>query len=237
MASLPELPSSLFCVAGGTTEEIGFFADITTDQIFSCFQKNYFSSAYITNALLRRWLQEPSDPAIVRHIVFTGSTAAFVAIPGYAAYTPTKTALRALADTLRQEMLLYEKQQAIQVHCSYPGTFWTQALVDEQKKKPELCKVLEGSNDPQDGMTPEAVAAGIIAGVKRGEVCITLDFQTQLLLNNMRGPSVPNKFIWEWVLGFIASLVWPFYRRSWDRTTVRYGLKHGSQKSMNEGGG
>jgi 3-dehydrosphinganine reductase len=226
VASLRELPSSLFCVAGGTAEEVGFFADITTDQIFSCFQKNYFSSAYITHALLQRWLEKPADPAVIRHIAFTGSTAAFVAVPGYIAYTPTKTALRALADTLRQEVLLYKAQQTIQVHCSYPGTITTETLADEQKRKPELCKLLEGSEDPKNCMTPEAVATGIVAGVERGDFCIIFDFETNLLLNNMRGPSPPNTYVWDWILGFIVSLVWPFFRRSWDRTTVQYGLKH-----------
>ncbi len=223
--SLPVLPSTLFCVAGGAADGMGFFADITTDQIHSSFQTNYFSSAYITHAVLRRWLQQPPDPAIVRHIAFTASTAAFVALPGYVAYTPTKTALRALADILRQEVLMYKKQQTIQVHCSYPHTILTDSFIEEQKKKPELCKVLEGSDDSQNGMTPEAVARGIIAGVDRGDHCITLDFETHLLLNNMRGPSVPNTFIWDWLLGFIASLVWPFFRRSWDRKTVQYGSK------------
>lgn len=226
VASLTEIPSSVFCVAGGTSEEVGFFADISTDQIFSCFQKNYFSSAYITHALLQLWLKHPTDHSIVRHIIFTSSTAAFVALPGYVAYTPTKTALRALADTLRQEVLLYQKQQTIEVHCSYPGTIMTEALVEEQKRKPALCKTLEGSDDPKKSMTPQAVATGIIAGVERGEFCITLDFDTRLLLNNMRGPSPPNTYITDWVLGFIASLVWPNFRRAWDRTTLKYGLKH-----------
>jgi 3-dehydrosphinganine reductase len=223
---LPVLPSTLFCVAGRAADDLGFFADITTDQIHSCFQKNYFSSAYITHAVLQRWLEQPPDPAIVRHIVFTASTAAFVALPGYVAYTPTKTALRALADTLRLEVLLYKEQQTIQVHCSYPNTILGDSFTEEQEKKPELCKVLEGSEDPQSGLTPEAVAKGIIAGVDRGDHCITFDFETHLLLNNMRGPSVPNTFIWDWLLGFIASLVWPFFRRSWDRKTVQYGSKH-----------
>ena len=226
VATLTELPSSLFCVAGGAAEELGFFADISTDQISACFQKNYFSSAYVTHALLQRWLKHPTDPSIVRHIVFTNSTAALVALPGYVAYTPTKTALRALADTLRQEVLLYKSQQAIEVHCSFPGTITTEAFMDEQERKPMLCKTLEGSNDPKKSMTPQAVAKGIIAGVERGEFFITLDFDTRLLLNNMRGPSPPDTFITDWLLGFIASLVWPFFRKSWDRTTVQYGLNH-----------
>lgn len=223
--TLTEIPSSLFCVAGGTSEELGFFADISTDQISGCFQKNYFSSVYITHALLQRWLKYPADSSIVRHIVFTNSTAAFVAIPGYIAYTPAKTALRALADTLRQEVLLYQKEQTIEVHCSYPGTITTETFFDEQKMKPALSKTLEGSNDPKKSMTPQAAATGIIAGVDRGDFCIILDFETRFLFNNMRGPTPSNTFIADWVLGFIASLVWPFIRRMWDRTTVQYGLK------------
>lgn len=212
-------------MAGGTAEEIGFFANITTDQIFSCFQKNYFSSVYITHALLKRWLETP-DPAIVRHIVFTNSTAALVAIPGYVAYTPTKTALRALADTLRQEILLY--QQKIQIHCSYPGSITTETFLKEQEAKPALCKTLEGSGNPKNIMTAEAVVKGILGGIERGDFCITLDSDTRLLLNNMRGPSPPNTYLWDWIIGVAASLIWPFYRRSWDRQTVQYGLKHGA---------
>lgn len=157
--------------------------------------------------------------------MFTNSTAAFVALPGYIAYTPTKTALRALADTLRQEVLLYQKQQIIEVHCSYPNTITTETFEKEQKIKPALSKTLEGSNDPKKSMTPQAAATGIIAGVERGEFCIILDFETRLLFSNMRGPSPPNTFIIDWVLSFIVSLVWPFIRKSWDRTTVQYGLK------------
>lgn len=182
-------------MTGGASEEVGFFADITTDQIFSCFRKNYFSSAYITHALLKRWLKKQADPAIFRHILFTNSTAAFVAIPGYVAYTPTKTALRALADTLRQEMLLYEPQQKIQIHCSYPGSITTEAFAEEQKRKPTLCKDLEGSEDSKNCMISEAVATGLITGLERGDFCITLDSDTRLLLNNMRGPSPPNIFV------------------------------------------
>lgn len=178
---------------------------------------------YITHALLKRWLETP-DVTIVRHIIFTNSTAALVALPGYVAYTPTKTALRALADTLRQEILLY--QQKIQIHCSYPGSTITETFLKEQEAKPALCKTLEGSENPKNCMTPEAVVKGIISGVERGDFCITMDSDTRLLLNNMRGPSPPNTYLWDWVLGFVASLVLPFYRRSWDRQTVQYGLKH-----------
>lgn len=214
----------MFCVAGGCAEEVGFFADISPQQIVSCFDKNYFSAAFVAHSFIRQWINQPknSEP---RHLIFTGSTAAFVAIPGYVAYTPTKTALRALADTLRQEVLMYESRACIKVHCSFPGTIFTDSFEKEQQNKPELCKQLEGSDDKKNGMTAEAVARGILEGVKKNEYLITLDMQTRLLLNNMRGPSPAETYLWDWVLGFVCSLVWPIFRGFFDRKTRVYGRK------------
>lgn len=221
LTGLSDLPSILFCVAGGAGDEIGFFVDLTPDQLRSGFTKNYFSAAFITQSLMRRWVKQPESPQpSPRHIVLTGSTAAFLALPGYVAYTPTKTALRALADTIRQEALMYP--QDIRVHCSFPGTIFTDSFYEEQKRKPLLTKKLEGSDNPKDGMTAEAVASATMAGLHRGEFLIPIDFQTKLLLNNMRGPSPPNHGLLDWLLGFLVSLVWPFFRRSFDRRTKAY---------------
>lgn len=221
--SLKRLPSALFCVAGGTAEEVGFFADISCDQIRSCFEKNYFAAAYITNALLKRWVASPTK-SITRHVVFTASTAAFVSLPGYAAYAPTKTATRALADTLRQEVLLYQGEQDIRVHCSFPGTIYTDSFYQEQERKPALCKQLEGSEDPSTGLSAAAVADITLAGLKKGNFFITMDLDTAVLLNNMRGPSPRDMPVWDWLLGFVGSLVWPFYRRTFDQKTIKHGM-------------
>ncbi|KAL8642819.1 MAG: hypothetical protein Q9228_000515 [Teloschistes exilis] len=216
--SLSTPPSILFCVAGGASGELGFFADLTPAQLHSCFEKNYFSAAFITHSLLRRWLKEPVGiQHQQRHIVFTASTAAFVAVPGYAAYTPTKAALRALADTIRQEVLMYS--QDVRVHCSFPGTIFTDTFYEEQRQKPTLTKQIEGSDNPTDGMTAGAVSKSLFAGLSKDHYLITTDYQTWLLLNNMRGPSPPNNGILEWLVRLIASLVWPFCRLTFDRQT------------------
>ena len=208
-------------MAGGAADEMGFFIDLKADQLRSCFIKNYFSAAFITQSLMRRWVKQPeSSQPSPRHIVLTGSTAAFVALPGYVAYTPTKTALRALADTIRQEALMYPRD--IRVHCSFPGTIFTDTFYEEQKSKSILTKKLEGSDNPNDGMSAEAVASATMAGLRRDEFLIPLDFQTRLLLNNMRGPSPPNHGLLDWLLGFLVSLVWPFIRMSMDRQTKAY---------------
>ncbi|PKY07597.1 hypothetical protein P168DRAFT_316087 [Aspergillus campestris IBT 28561] len=52
---IPKLWSShrFFCAAGGASEEFGFFADITADSIRGCMDKNFFSSAFITYAVMK----------------------------------------------------------------------------------------------------------------------------------------------------------------------------------------
>lgn len=68
--------------------------------------------------------RKPPADNQTRHLVFTASAAAFIGFPGYIAYAPSKTATSALADTLRQEVLLYKSQLEICVACSFPGTFY-----------------------------------------------------------------------------------------------------------------
>jgi 3-dehydrosphinganine reductase len=223
IVSLPEPPSILFCCAGGTATEIGFFADITTDDIRTCMERNYFAAAYIAHAVMKQWLAKLPAQNQTRHLIFTASTAALIGLPGYVAYAPTKTATRALADTLRQEALLYKSQQEIHVHCSFPGTFYTDQWLEEQIRKPALLKELEGTNTENCGLTAAKIAEITISGLKQGRFFITMDMETELLLNNMRGPSPRYWSVWEWLVGLVASLVWPIFRIMHDRRTAQYG--------------
>lgn len=184
--------------------------------------KNYVSSAYIAQAVMKRWVyptlkQKPGDDTDIRHLVFTASTAALVSVPGYAAYSPTKAAIRALADTLRQEVLMYRSICSIKVHCSFPGTIYTESFFQEQKLKPQLCKQIEGTVDNQGGMLAAKVACLTLQGLDKGQFFITPDFQTRVLLNSMRGPSPREYSIIDWIIGFIGSLVWPFLRLYFDQ--------------------
>ncbi|PYH91584.1 putative steroid dehydrogenase [Aspergillus ellipticus CBS 707.79] len=231
ISTLDPLPTILFCVAGGTADEIGFFADIPSHSIKTCMDRNYLGAAYISHALLRRWLREPpAQPptqAPTRHLIFTASTAAFLGLPGYAAYTPSKVATRALADTLRSEVLLYRSQQEIRVHCSFPGTIYTDSFVQEQLGKPALLKELEGSEGNGGGLSAGKVAERTIQGLKQGRFFITMDWDTELLLNNMRGPSPRFWSVLDWLIGFLAALVWPIVRGRWDSRIGAYGRENG----------
>ncbi|PYI12632.1 NAD(P)-binding protein [Aspergillus sclerotiicarbonarius CBS 121057] len=223
--------SALFCTAGGTDEEIGHFTDISATSIQGCMEKNYLTTAYITHAVMKVWkaelelAEEPSRVQQSRHIVFTASTAALVAVPGYAAYSPSKAAIRSLADMLRLESLMYSPAGSIQVHCSFPGTFYTDSFYREQSRKPDLCKELEGTVNDEGGLTAGEVAQRILAGLDAGCYFIPTDLQTRLLLNNMRGPSPRDSPLIDWFMGLAASFIWPFIGTYFDWRVARYGQR------------
>lgn len=60
-------------------------------------------------------------------IVFVSSMAGLIGVAGYAAYSPTKFALRGLADSLRNELKMYD----IDVHIYLPGNIDTPGFVTE----------------------------------------------------------------------------------------------------------
>ncbi len=209
---------------------MGFLVDMKPEGLISCLEVNYYAAIFITQAILKLWVSKATI-SHTRHIVFVSSNAAFVSIPGYIAYTPTKAAIRAFADTLRQELLLYGGKDVYQVHCAYPGTFISESFLAEQETKPELTKMLEGSNMPEDELiakteSAESVAKKILKGMQGGDFFITTDLEGSLLLNNMRGPSPRDHVFLDLLLAFLALIVWPFVRRDFDTKTVKYGRTH-----------
>ncbi|KAE9370399.1 NAD(P)-binding protein [Stipitochalara longipes BDJ] len=222
------IPDHLFCVAGGTSpEQIGFLADMKPEGLISCMEINYYTAIFIAQVVLKLWVSN-AQTSHSRHITFVSSNAAFVSIPGYIAYTPTKVAIRAFADTLRQELLLYGGKDAYQVHCAYPGCFISESFLAEAANKPELTKMIEGSNMPEDQLvskteSAQSVARKILKGLQRGNFFVTVDLEGALLLNNMRGPSPRDHVFMDLLLLFLALIVWPFVRRNFDGKTAKYG--------------
>ena len=85
---------------------------------------------------------------------------------GYTPYTPTKTALRALSESLSQKILLYASHTApIRTHCVLPGTIFTPGLEIENSTKPGITKQLEES---EGGQTAEEVALETLRGLEGG---------------------------------------------------------------------
>lgn len=156
----------------------------------------------------------PSN-ASPRRIIFCSSVLAFLGMAGYSQYSPAKSALRCLTDTLRQEGILY----GVKVHCAFLATVYTPGFEKEQLTKPELTKELEGVDQ---GQTPETVALRMIKNLEKGRFFITTEIIGDLLKNNMRGPTPRNSIITDTIYGYIASIIFPFVSMTHDRIVRKY---------------
>ena len=99
-------------------------------------ETNYFTSAYVAHAILRSWLGKGTErktevdkgrePALPRHLIFTSSIACLFPCVGYSMYAPAKCALRGLADSLSQEINLYNgsthANSPVRIQLVLPGT-------------------------------------------------------------------------------------------------------------------
>jgi 3-dehydrosphinganine reductase len=59
-------------------------------------------------------------------------------------------------------------------------------------------------------------------GLNEGRFFITTDFETAILLNNMRDPSPRDTAFVDMLLSLLAFFIWPFVRRSFDKATIKY---------------
>ncbi|PSN60061.1 NAD(P)-binding protein [Corynespora cassiicola Philippines] len=236
----PRLADIVYCVAGGTATQCGFLTDIDATDLDSCMRNNYFTSAYSAQSIFKIWTEDdtkaaPAKTPKLRQIVFINSAGAFVGLPGYTAYTPSKCAVRALADTLRMEAIRHSGPASrYTVHCAFPSNFITGAFMEEQKKKPELTKQIEGTTGSLEELqkrfpSAEEVACKIIAAVGKGEFAICDDsFESALLFSNMIGPSPKRGLgIVDSLLAVIVGLfVWPILRRQWDAKCKKDGEEY-----------
>ena len=197
---------------------------------------NYFSAAYIAHAFLQPWLQKsPSAPtptsnsAPAKHIVFTSSLAAFYPLAGYGPYTPSKTALRALSDTLSQELLLYKSYCDIRTHILFPGTIFSPGLEKENLTKPAITKKLEESDG---GQTADEVAAAAVKGLERGEELITPSgIMGYAMKVGMLGSSKRNGWlVLDTLTSWVVQIVMVVVRWDMDGTVRKWGSERLGRK-------
>ncbi|XDG09181.1 hypothetical protein ABKA04_008796 [Annulohypoxylon sp. FPYF3050] len=227
----PRIADILYCSAGGNHAENGFLADIEAKDLDNCMKNNYYSSAYAAKSLIDIWIADDkkgsSQGAQPQHrqIIFINSAAAFLGIPGSIAYTPAKCAVRALADTLRMEVLRYNcPASTYTIHCAFPADFVSPGFVLEQKTKTPLTKRIQGLDRPFEELearfpSSEKVASLIIAAVDRGDFIICEDsFAASALFTNMTGPSPKRGLgIVDSIMGLLVGwVVWPVLRRRWE---------------------
>lgn len=215
-------PDIVWCVAGMSRPEL--FLDMDVSSIRRTMDINFFGAAEMAHAILKVWLA-PDFPveSQPRHLIMTGSTILYFTIAGYASYSPSKSAMRSLADTLSHEVLLYP--QNVKVHLVVPGTILSAGFEREMTTKPAVTKFLE-EVDPQQ--TPDEVAKGAIAGLEKGHYMITVNWLGNLMRWGGLGGSLRNNWFVDTFMVIITFLIiWPIFHMDILGKTRNYGKKHG----------
>ncbi|KAH9473916.1 hypothetical protein Pst134EA_000972 [Puccinia striiformis f. sp. tritici] len=197
-----KVPDHVFSCTGGAAGILGFFIELTPEQLKHSVDVNYWTAVWTARAAGRRMAKQ----GVRGSIVLTSSVLGFFAIPGYSAYTAIKHAIRGLAESLRIEFLLYN----INVHCYFPATIYSPGFEEEQKSKPELTKIIEGADE---GLTPEDCALRLVRGIEKGHVMITSDPIGHLFRNSMRGMSPVSNYILDPIFAAIAPIGIPIWRK------------------------
>ena len=167
-----------------------------------------------------------------RHLIFTASFLALYSFAGYAAYSPTKAALRSLSDTLSHEMKLYEgaypSRPRVRLHTLFPAAILNEAYEAENKIKSDLTKKLE---EDDVGQSPDVCARVCIAGLERGDELVTTTWLTRLFVGPVLGGSLRN---WPWMglldtfFAWLMSFVMVFVRWDFDGKARKWGRENGA---------
>lgn len=200
------VPDHVFSCTGGAAGILGFFIELTPEQLQQSVNTNYWTAVWTARAAARRMAKQ----GVRGSIVLTSSVLGFFALPGYSAYTAVKHAVRGLAESLRIEFLLYN----INVHCYFPATIYTPGFEEEQKTKPELTKLIEGADE---GLPPEECARRLIKGLEKGHTMITSDPIGHLFRNSMRGMSPVSNYILDPIFSAVGQIAIPIWRKITER--------------------
>lgn len=195
-------PDIVWCIAGLATPHL--WVDAPLEEARRNMDVNYWGNAEMSHAILNEWLA-PTAPIEdePKHFIFTSSVVAFYSVCGYAPYAPAKAAIRVLADTLAQEVLLYP--QKVKIHVVFPGTIQSAGLETENITKPEITHILE-EDDPVQ--SPDVVAKAAISGLEKGQFFVTVAWLGHLMKWGSMSGSPRNNWFIETIMSFVATLAW-----------------------------
>jgi 3-dehydrosphinganine reductase len=173
----------------------GYFQEIQPQVFHHLMEINYFGTLHMVRAVLPGMLERGSG-----HIINICSAGGFVTGPGYAAYSPTKYAVRGFSDALRAEL----KPRGLRVSLVFPPDTATHQLAYEKRLKSPALQYL--SDHASIGpfrlglLSAEEVARTTIRGVKRGSYIIL--------------PGTGNYVLYH-LIRLLGNLVYPMVDDQW----------------------
>lgn len=146
-----------------------YFDAVPLEAFEQAMATNYFGTLHAIHAVL---------PAMERrrrgHLVLISSGAGLIGIYGYAAYSPTKFAVRGLGESLRAEL----RPRGIRVSVVYPPDTDTPQLDQERRTKPPETQMISSRART---WSADGVAWTIVRGIQRGAFTITPGVEMTLL--------------------------------------------------------
>ena len=145
----------------------GYVQEMPLEIFHDMMDLDYFGTVRMVKALLPAMLKRGSG-----YIVNFSSGAGFLGTFGYSSYGPAKYAVRGFSDVLRLEL----KPLGVRVSVVFPPDTDTPGMVNENKTKPwETIAAFSTKL-----VSAEAVAKGILAGMKRGSYIILPGFEVSM---------------------------------------------------------
>ncbi|KAJ1444520.1 hypothetical protein M885DRAFT_552716 [Pelagophyceae sp. CCMP2097] len=148
-------------------------------------------------------------------LVLVSSGLALCGYAGYAAYAPTKWAVRGLCEVLRSEL----GPRGVAVHSVYPPNMDTPGFAVENRSKPAATKAIEEGEPTHD---PAAIARSILASVDAGDYQICCgDFGISLLARAANGLAPRTTLAFDVCALPLIAIIGAVYRRVWEHTVRR----------------
>lgn len=167
-------------VANAGAAQPGHIESLPIDSFSEQMQLNYLGTIYAVRAVLPSMISRKRG-----HLMLVSSDAGLVGVYGYSAYSPTKFAVKGLAETLRSEM----RPHSIKVSCVFPPDTDTPGLAAEALTKPVATALISGAIRVRSA---DEVARAMVKGIERNRLWVTADLGGAALvrLSGLLGPYV-----------------------------------------------
>ncbi|MFI9580601.1 SDR family oxidoreductase [Streptomyces sp. NPDC052236] len=147
----------------------GHFLELPDEVFREMIEVDYFGTLYALRAVVPGMVERGRGS-----VVAVSSAAGLIGIFGYSAYGPAKFAVRGLMESVRAELTPH----GVYVGVVFPPDVDTPQLAEENRWKPAETRAVGGTIKP---LTPEQVAAAIVAGIDRRRFVICPDTGTRTL--------------------------------------------------------
>ena len=172
-------PCDVLVTAAGAAEP-GYVEDLDEQVYRRHVELNQMGTIHAVSAVLPSMLHRHEG-----HVVLVSSVVGLIGVFGYAAYAPTKFAVRGYGLALDAEV----RDRGVRVSIAYPPDTRTPGFDRENLTKPAETRRVSGAVKPID---PERMADAIVRGIQRNRLHITADRQTAALatLLDLPGPAL-----------------------------------------------